>query len=481
MTKKDYGKYFQKPQLSEAKKRTKISPEILTEAYFIPERMNNIGKNKTFSIRTYGCQMNVHDTEVMRGILCEMGYEETDDQKKADVILLNTCAVRENAEDKVFGAIGALKHVKTANPDVLIGVCGCMPQEENVVEKIMKTYPQIDMIFGTHNIHKLPQIIEEALFSKAKVVDVWSTEGDIVENLPKRRDSSEKAWVNITFGCDKFCTYCIIPFTRGKERSRRMSDILDEIKQLISDGYKEITLLGQNVNSYGKDLSAGYSFSDLLEQVSLMEIERVRFTTSHPWDFSDEMVNIIKEGGNIMPHVHLPVQSGSTSMLKIMGRSYTREQYIELYDKLRVIPNVAITTDIIVGFPNETDSQFNETLALVEYCKYDGAYTFIYSPRGGTPAADMKDNVAEHIKKERLAKLNEVVNTHAKVRNTAYEGQILKVLVEGASQKRDDVLSGYSEQWKLVNFEGPRDLIGKIVEVKITESRTWSLKGELHE
>lgn len=481
MAKKDFGKYFNQPSLSDAKKRGKEAVEVLTEAFYIPERMQNVGQNKKYYIRTYGCQMNVHDTEVMQGILTEMGYTGTEDPKEADVILLNTCAVRENAEDKVFGAIGSLKHLKKDNPDILIGICGCMSQEENIVDRILEKYHHIDMIFGTHNIHRLPQIIEEAMFSKAKVVDVWSKEGDIIENLPKRRDSKAKAWVNITYGCDKFCTYCIIPFTRGKERSRLKEDILTEIQGLIDEGYQEITLLGQNVNSYGKDLYDDYTFAQLLSDVQKMDIPRVRFTTSHPWDFSLEMVEVLKKGGNMMPHVHLPVQSGSSSMLKIMGRNYTREAYIELYKQLREIPGVAITTDIIVGFPNESDEQFDETISLVNECQYDGAYTFIYSPREGTPAAKMVDNVPENVKKERLQRLNVVVNEHAKMRNDKYLGKVLHVLVDGASQKRSDTLAGYSEAWKLVNFKGNPDLVGKIVPVKITDVRTWSLVGEVVE
>ncbi|MGL4662683.1 MAG: tRNA (N6-isopentenyl adenosine(37)-C2)-methylthiotransferase MiaB [Culicoidibacterales bacterium] len=481
MAKKDFGKYFNQPSLKDAKKRGKESVEVLTEAFYIPERMKEVGHNKTYYIRTYGCQMNVHDTEVMQGILGEMGYTEAAEPKDADIILLNTCAVRENAEDKVFGAIGNLKHLKKDNPDILLGVCGCMSQEENVVDRILKKYPHIDMIFGTHNIHRIPQILEEAMFSKAKVVDVWSKEGDVIENLPKRRDSKTKAWVNITYGCDKFCTYCIIPFTRGKERSRLKEDILAEIQTLIDEGYQEVTVLGQNVNSYGKDVYDDYTFAQLLADVQKMPIARVRFTTSHPWDFTQEMVEVLKKGGNMMPHVHLPVQSGSSSMLKIMGRSYTRETYLALYDQLRAIPGVAITTDIIVGFPNETDEQFEETVSLVDTCEYDGAYTFIYSPREGTPAAKMVDNVPEDVKKERLQRLNTIVNTHAKLRNDAYLGKIVHVLVDGPSQKRDDILAGYSESWKLVNFKGTSDMIGKIVPVKITDVRTWSLVGEVVE
>lgn len=480
-TKKDYSKYFTgtAPSLKEAKKRSKAAPQVITDAFEIPTDMIEAGKGKTFFIRTYGCQMNEHDEEVMAGIFEQMGYLRTEEMETADVVLLNTCAVRENAENKVFGVLGHLKALKRERPELLLGVCGCMTQEEEVINRILQKEQHVDFIFGTHNIHRLPQILRDALMNKELVVEVWSKEGDIIENLPKTRNGNLKAWVNIAYGCDKFCTYCIIPYTRGKERSRQPEDIINEVRELAAAGYQEVTLLGQNVNSYGKDLGTEYRFADLLADVQKIAIPRVRFTTSHPWDFTDEMVAVLASGGNLMPHVHLPVQAGSSSVLKLMGRQYNKDSYTELYNKIRTqIPGVAVTTDIIVGFPNETDEQFEETLALCKELKYDGAYTFIYSPREGTPAAKMVDNIAEETKKARLQRLNAVVNDHALTHNQAYLETVQYVLVEGTSQKNDAVLSGYTESLKLVNFEGPASLIGKIVPVTVTQVRTWSLYGE---
>lgn len=480
---KDYSKYFehvyQPPSLKEAKKRGK--EEVAYNRDFqIDEKYRGMGKGRTFLIKTYGCQMNAHDTEVMAGIFTALGYTPTEDVNVADVILLNTCAIRENAENKVFGEIGNLKHIKQERPDCLIGVCGCMSQEESVVNKILKSYQNVDMIFGTHNIHRLPQILEEAYLSKAMVVEVWSKEGDVIENLPKVRAGHIKAWVNIMYGCDKFCTYCIVPFTRGKERSRRPQDIIDEVRDLARQGYQEITLLGQNVNSYGKDLSdIEYGLGDLLEDISKIDIPRVRFTTSHPWDFTDRMIEVIAEGGNIVPHIHLPVQSGNNDVLKIMGRKYSRESYLDLVRRIKAaIPDVALTTDIIVGYPNETEAQFVETLTLYEEVGFEHAYTYLYSQRDGTPAAKMKDNVPTEVKKERLQRLNRLVGEYSTRALAQYEGQTVKVLCEGASKKDDEVLAGYTEKNKLVNFRAPKEVIGKIVEVKIVEAKQFSLNGE---
>ncbi|MGI2327159.1 tRNA (N6-isopentenyl adenosine(37)-C2)-methylthiotransferase MiaB [Planococcus sp. YIM B11945] len=483
---KDYSQYFQSvytpPSLKDAKKRGK--EEV---AYFdnfkIDPRFAEMGKGRKFYIRTYGCQMNEHDTEVIAGILMQLGYELTNSVDDANVILLNTCAIRENAENKVFGELGHLKPLKLENPDVLIGVCGCMSQEESVVNKILKTYDQVDMIFGTHNIHRLPEILNEAYMSKEMVIDVWSKEGDVIENLPKVRKGKIKAWVNIMYGCDKFCTYCIVPYTRGKERSRRPADIIQEVRHLASQGYKEVTLLGQNVNAYGKDFTdITYGLGELLDELRKIDIPRVRFTTSHPRDFDDYLIQVLAKGGNLVDHIHLPVQSGSTSMLKIMARKYSREHYIELVRKIReAIPNVSLTTDIIVGFPNETDEQFEETLSLFKEIGYEMAFTYIYSPREGTPAAKMEDNVPMEVKKERLQRLNAVVNEYAAAAMKAYEGQVVEVLVEGESKKNPDVLSGYTAKNKLVNFVGPKSIIGTLVKVKIITTKTWSLNGELVE
>ena len=344
--------------------------------------------------------MNAHDTEVMAGILQALDYQATDDINEADVILINTCAIRENAENKVFSEIGNLKHLKKNRPETLIGVCGCMSQEESVVNKILKSYQNVDMIFGTIYIHKLPEILEEAYLSKAMVVEVWSKEGDVIENLPKVREGSTKAWVNIMYGCDKFCTYCIVPL---HEEKNAVVDHKISLKKFEISLVKviKITLLGQNVNSYGKDIKdLDYGLGDLLEDISKIDIPRVRFTTSHPWDFTDRMIEVIAKGGNIVPHIHLPVQSGNNAVLKIMGRKYSRESYLDLVDRIKeAIPNVALTTDIIVGYPNETEEQFEETLSLYDEVQFEHAYTYLYSQRDGTPAAKMKDNVPTDVKK----------------------------------------------------------------------------------
>ncbi|GEN30503.1 tRNA-2-methylthio-N6-dimethylallyladenosine synthase [Cerasibacillus quisquiliarum] len=482
----DFAKYFETtykpPNINKARKRGREEVKVHYD-FNIPEDMRQIGRGKKFLIRTYGCQMNEHDTEVMAGILTEMGYEATTVTEEADLILLNTCAIRENAENKVFGEIGHLKPLKTENPDLILGVCGCMSQQESVVNRIMQKHQHVDLIFGTHNIHRLPHLLKEAMFGKAQVVEVWSKEGDIIENLPKVRHGKIKAWVNIMYGCDKFCTYCIVPMTRGKERSRRPEDILQEVRQLAAEGYKEITLLGQNVNAYGKDFEdIDYRFGDLMDDIRKIDIPRVRFTTSHPRDFDDHLIEVLAKGGNLLDHIHLPVQSGSNEILRKMNRKYTREEFLELVRKIKeAIPNVTLTTDIIVGFPNETEEQFQETLSLVEEVGFESAYTFIYSPREGTPAARKKDDVTEEEKKDRLYRLNHLVNQQSREAMKRYQGQVVNVLVEGESKKDPDVLAGYTEKNKLVNFKGPKEAIGQIVPVKITEAKTWSLDGVMVE
>jgi tRNA-2-methylthio-N6-dimethylallyladenosine synthase len=485
-TSKDYEKYFTSvfipPNLKEAKKRGKEEVKYVKD-FTIPEQFRGMGEGRKFYIRTYGCQMNEHDTEVMAGIFMALGYEPTDRPEDANVILLNTCAIRENAENKVFGEIGHLKPLKQKNPDLLLGVCGCMSQEESVVNKILKQYQYVDMIFGTHNIHRLPYILHEAYMSKEMVVEVWSKEGDVIENLPKARKGNIKAWVNIMYGCDKFCTYCIVPYTRGKERSRRPEDIIQEVRHLAAQGYKEITLLGQNVNAYGKDFTdMKYGLGDLMDELRKIDIPRIRFTTSHPRDFDDRLIEVLAKRGNLVEHIHLPVQSGSTEILKLMGRKYTREEYLELVRKIKAaIPDVALTTDIIVGFPNETEEQFEETLSLYREVEFDSAYTFIYSPREGTPAAKMVDNVPMEVKKERLQRLNALVNEISARKMKEYEGKVVEVLVEGESKNNPDVLAGYTRKNKLVNFIGPKSAIGKLVKVRITEAKTWTLNGEMVE
>ncbi|WP_368654889.1 tRNA (N6-isopentenyl adenosine(37)-C2)-methylthiotransferase MiaB [Ornithinibacillus sp. 4-3] len=482
----DFAKYFQTtyqpPDIRKARKRYREKIEVHYD-FEIPDDMKEIGEGKKFLIQTYGCQMNEHDTEVMAGILTEMGYQATTVTEEADIVLLNTCAIRENAENKVFGELGHLKPLKMEKPDLIIGVCGCMSQQESVVNKIMQKHQHVDLIFGTHNIHRLPHLIKEAFYSKAKVVEVWSKEGDIIENLPKVRHGKIKAWVNIMYGCDKFCTYCIVPMTRGKERSRRPEDIIQEVRRLAAEGYQEVTLLGQNVNAYGKDFEdIDYTFANLMDDMHKIDIPRVRFTTSHPRDFDDHLIEVLAQGGNLLDHIHLPVQSGSSEVLRRMNRKYTREEYLELVRKIKqAIPNVTLTTDIIVGFPNETEEQFEETMTLVEEVGFESAYTFIYSPREGTPAAARKDDVSMDEKKRRLYRLNELVNHQAADSMQEYQGKVVKVLVEGESKKDPDVLAGYTEKNKVVNFRGPKSVIGQIVDVKITDAKTWSLNGEMVE
>ncbi|MGE7185284.1 tRNA (N6-isopentenyl adenosine(37)-C2)-methylthiotransferase MiaB [Peribacillus sp. NPDC006672] len=483
---KDFSKYFQAvyipPSLKDAKKRGKEEVEYHDD-FAIPEGFRGMGEGKKFYIRTYGCQMNEHDTEVMAGIFTALGYEPTNTVDDANVILLNTCAIRENAENKVFGELGHLKSLKLEKPDLLLGVCGCMSQEESVVKRILEKHHFVDMIFGTHNIHRLPQILNEAYLSKEMVIEVWSKEGDVIENLPKVRKGKTKAWVNIMYGCDKFCTYCIVPYTRGKERSRRPEDIIQEVRHLAAQGYKEITLLGQNVNAYGKDfMDIEYRFGDLMDEIRKIDIPRIRFTTSHPRDFDDHLIEVLAKGGNLVDHIHLPVQSGSTETLKIMARKYTREQYLELVRKIKeAIPSASLTTDIIVGYPNETEEHFEETMSLYREVGFDAAYTYIYSPREGTPAAKMQDNVPMEVKKERLQRLNALVNETCALKMKEYDGQIVEVLVEGESKKNAEILAGYTTKNKLVNFKGPKSAIGQIVKVKITGTKTWSLNGDMVE
>ena len=457
----------------EAKKRTK--DKVKYEYYNI----DNIGmfNGKKYFIRTYGCQMNVHDSEEIKALLESVGYKETDIMEDADLILLNTCAIRENAHDKVFGFLGRCKHLKKDKKDLIIGLCGCMAQEEHVVDEILNKHKYIDIVFGTHNLNELPTM----LINKMNKIDikVYSKEGEVIEvgNLYKR-DSKYCAWVNIMYGCDKFCTYCIVPYTRGKQRSRKSVDILNEVKYLKDNGYKEVTLLGQNVNAYGKDLENEMSFSELLESVSKIGIDRIRFVTSHPWDFTDSMIDVISKYDNIMPYIHLPLQSGSDRILKLMGRRYTKEEYIKLYDKIKSkIKNVAVTTDIIVGFPNESDEDFKDTLDVVNYCKYDSAFTFIFSPRVGTPASKMEDSISLEVKEKRLEELNKLVNKYSLENNKKLVNSVQKVLLTEVSSKDNNKLCGYTETMKLVNVSCGKELIGTIQDVLITDAKSFSLDG----
>ena len=467
---------FMMPSLKEAKKRTRNA--VNNYRYIKDSIYSSIGKNKKYYIKTYGCQMNEHDSENIKALLEEMGFSETFDMENADLILLNTCAIRENAHNKVFGFLGRVKHLKETKKDIITGICGCMAQEENVVNEIKNKHKWVDIVFGTHNISNLPEILKNSIENHRQNICVLSVEGDIVEDIPVKRNSKYKAFVNIMYGCDKFCTYCIVPYTRGKQRSRNPRDIIKEVENLVHDGYKEVTLLGQNVNAYGKDLNLNYYLGDLLKDVALTSIPRVRFLTSHPWDFTDEMIDVIKKYDNIMPYIHLPLQSGSDRILKLMGRRYTKDSYLQLYKKIKGIPNVAITTDIIVGFPNETEDDFNETLSVVDICKYDSAFTFIFSPREGTPAALMEDNVGFDVKSSRLHKLNEKINYYANLNNQKYLNKVVKVLIEGNSNK-EGYLMGYTDTMKLVNVKNVRNCIGKIVNVKITDVKTWSMTGKM--
>ena len=469
------------PNLKEAKVRTNKDIKIIRDDYKVPNSMKTIGKNKKYYLKTYGCQMNVHDSELLKAMLEDMSFTEVLDMEDADIILLNTCAIRENAHNKMFGFLGRVKHLKEEKPNIICGICGCMAQEESVVNDIKEKYKWVDIVFGTHNIHKLPKILNDAIKDKEQQIEVYSIEGDVYENLPIKRDSKYKAWVNIMYGCDKFCTYCIVPYTRGKQRSRLPEDIINEVEDLVKNGYKEVTLLGQNVNAYGKDLHIDYTMGNLLEDVAKTNIDRIRFVTSHPWDFDDKMIDIIAKYDNIMPYIHLPLQSGSDRILKLMGRRYTKEQYLELFSKLKSkIPNCSITTDIIVAFPGESEDDFKDTLEVVKKCKYDSAFTFIFSPRIGTPAASMKNDLTEEEKNTRLHVLNDLVNTYANEVNQRYLGKIVPVLLEDYSEK-EDKLMGYTDTMKLVNVNCSKEYLGKIVNVKITDVKTWSMDGEIIE
>ena len=462
------------PNLKEAKKRTNKT----VESKNYEKKYQNIVENKKYFLKTYGCQMNEHDSENMKAILEEMGFTETTNMEEADLILLNTCSIRENAHNKVFGMLGRAKHLKSTKKDLIVGIAGCMSQEEVVAEKIMKKYKWMDFVLGTHNIELLGELVSNSLKKHELKIEAPSCEGDIIEGLPAKRESKIKAYVNIMYGCDKFCTYCIVPYTRGKQRSRKPADIINEVQQLVKDGYKEVTLLGQNVNAYGKDLEIEYNLKDLLTEVAETNIPRIRFITSHPWDFTDDMIDTISKYENIMPSIHLPVQSGNNEILKLMGRRYTKVEYLTLFNKIKEkIPNVSITTDIIVGFPNETRKQFEDTLDLVNKCKFDLAFTFIFSKRVGTPAEKMQDTITLEEKEQRLQELNELINKYALENNQKLLNKTVDVLVEAKSEK-NNMLMGYTDTNKLVNLKGPENILGKIVEVKITDAKTWSLDGE---
>lgn len=459
-------------------KQHKIMEQIKSNNDIEYLKMGNIKKSH---IVTFGCQQNENDSEILRGMLKSMGYTNTDQIEEADIIIFNTCCVRENAELKVFGNIGALKKRKQENPDLIIGICGCMMQQEHIVDEIKKKYKHVDLLFGTHSLYKFPEILNNLLEQKNTQIEIMDTKGSIFEGLPIMRESSKKAWVSIMYGCNNYCSYCIVPYVRGRERSRLPQNILDEIKNLVSDGCIEVTLLGQNVNSYGKDLDRELDFADLLEMVSNIEgLQRIRFMTSHPKDISDKLIEVIKKYDNICNHVHLPFQAGSNKILKAMNRKYTKEEYLDKVKRIKnTIPGISLSSDIIVGFPGETDEDFEETLDVVREVEFDQIYMFLYSKRKGTPAHEMEDSMDIKDKKKNFNKLVEVQNKISKKINNSYIGRIEKVLVEGVSKNSDEMLAGRTESNKIVNFKGDKSLIDTIIEVRITEAHSWFLMGEI--
>lgn len=438
------------------------------------------GSRKKYFVLTYGCQMNEHDSEKMESILEEIGYERGNSKEEADIILINTCLIRENAELKVYGKIGELKVLKKTNPNLILGVCGCMMQKEEVRKIVEKKYPFVDLVFGTHNIHQIPELLNTIYRENKRVINVWENEGEIVESLTRKRKNSFKGLVNITYGCNNFCTYCVVPYTRGREKSRKKEDILNEIEDLYNNGCKEITLLGQNVNSYGKNLDSPVSFAQLLRDIDKIGIERVRFMTSHPKDLSDELIEAIRECDSLCEHIHLPFQAGNNKVLKEMNRKYTKESYIELVRKIKDrIPEVSLTTDIIVGFPGETDEDFKDTIDLLKEVGFDSAFTYLYSSREGTPAAKREDQTSKEDKDKRFRELTEVLNEISNKKNREMIGQVHSVLVEGFSKNNKEALTGRTRTSKIVNFKGGERLIGEIINIKIIDAKTWSLEGEV--
>lgn len=434
-----------------------------------------------YIIQTFGCQMNEHDSEKLCAMLDSMGYEQGMMVDECDLIIYNTCAVRENAELKVFGNLGHLKLAKRKNPDLKIAVCGCMMQQPHVVKEIKSKYKHVDLVFGTHNLYKFPELLTKSIESENILVDVWDVDGEVVEGLKSNRKFELKAFVNIMYGCNNFCTYCIVPYTRGRERSRTPEDILNEIKELVANGTKEVTLLGQNVDSYGKTLDNPMTFAELLREVNNVEgIERIRFMTSHPKDISDEVIYAIRDCDKVCEFLHLPVQCGSSSLLKVMNRHYTKEQYLEIIEKAKKeVPDIAFSTDLMIGFPGETEEDLLDTIDVVEKVRYDSAFTFIYSKRKGTPAAEMENQIPEDVKHERfnrvLSKVNEIVGEI----NQSYIGKTVEVLVEGKSKTDDNRFMGRTRQNKLVNFDAKsEDLIGKLINVDITSATGFSLIGK---
>lgn len=439
----------------------------------------NTNQQRKFYLKTMGCQMNQHDSEVIIGILTTLGYSQTSALDQADLILYNTCCVRENPERKVYGHISSFKALKKLNPDLIIGICGCMTQQNQELESILSKLPHVDLIFGTHNIHRLPELLQRAS-SGERVVEVWDQGKDIIEDLPVRRGSNLKAFVNIIYGCTNFCSYCIVPYTRGKERSREPNAIIKEVSLLAETGYKEITLLGQNVNAYGKDLGLTTDFANLLIELNkIPDIERIRFMTSHPKDMDNNLIDAMANLDKVCEHLHLPVQAGSDRILKIMNRKYDRAYYLDLVAKIkRAVPTISLTTDLIVGFPGETEVDFEQTLSLVEEVGFSSAFTFIYSPREGTPAAKMANQVPEEVKKERIYRLIDLQNKLSSNQMQSMVGSTVELLVDEVMTKTNE-LSGRTRGNHQVLFPGDHSLMSNLVKVKINSAKTWSLKGEL--
>ena len=446
---------------------------------YIQKKSQEIGRPLTFCVTTFGCQMNARDSEKLRGILLEIGYIEASEDI-ADFVIYNTCTVRENANTRVYGRLGQLKPRKKKNPNMMIGLCGCMMQEPEVVEKLKKSYGFIDIIFGTHNIFKFAELIVTRLESQRMIIDIWKDTDQIVEDLPNERKYFFKSGINIMFGCNNFCSYCIVPYVRGRERSREPQAIIREIERLVADGVVEVMLLGQNVNSYGKNLEQPITFAQLLQEIEKIDgLERIRFMTSHPKDLSDELIEVMGNSKKICKHLHLPVQSGSTRILQKMNRRYTKEQYLELVDKIRkAVPDISLTTDIIVGFPGETEEDFQETLDIVRKVRYDSAFTFIYSKRTGTPAAVMEDQIPEDVIKDRFDRLLNEVQTIASEVCAVHEGTTQQVLVESVSEHDSSMVTGRLSNNLLVHFAGSEELIGQLIDVHFTECKGFYYLGE---
>ena len=448
----------------------------------VKKMSEELGRPLISSVTTFGCQMNARDSEKLIGILEKIGYVMTEDEH-ADFVIYNTCTVRENANQRVYGRLGALNSMKKKNPHMLIGLCGCMMQEPEVVEKLKKSYRFVDLIFGTHNIFKFAELIYTRLISERMVIDIWKDTTQIVEELPVERKYPFKSGVNIMFGCNNFCSYCIVPYVRGRERSREPKDIIREIERDVADGVKEVMLLGQNVNSYGKNLENPISFAKLLQEIEKIEgLERIRFMTSHPKDLSDELIAVMGQSKKICRHLHLPLQSGSSRILKLMNRKYTKESYLDLVDRIRKgCPDISLTTDIIVGFPGETEEDFLETMDVVEKVGFDSAFTFIYSKRTGTPAASMENQVPEDVVKDRFDRLLKLVQQKASEASARFTGSVQKVLVEDVNEHDETMVTGRMSNNLLVHFKGTPDLIGQIVDVHLEECKGFYYIGNLSE